>query len=137
MKQRKRILLTSAAAIAVVSVGAIALFGPRGGQATAEGSPVVAVAANEAALLNVTLDAEGKAAFADGMITNSEYEAAVYAYVGCVRSHGIAITEPTWEGGRLNATASYKNRETAKPLIEACYDNHLRGIDVVASRGNR
>jgi|GEM_PF-4008734 len=81
---------------------------------------------------------EQRAALEDGQVTNSEYVNAVYATVACIRAAGIPVSDPSWSGGRLEYTGgpfpTYEELQAAKPTMQACYEQHLRGLDLVQAR---
>jgi hypothetical protein len=131
----KRFLCAGALAVFVACGLTAAVVLWPGGHATAADNPGAPVPAGEAARLAESLDPAAKPALADNKVTQDEYVAAVNAAVACIRSAGYPVTDPAWSAGRLKYTVggfpSEAALKAAKPAIEACYDEHLRSIDLV------
>jgi hypothetical protein len=59
--------------------------------------------------------------------------------VVCIRAAGYQVTDPQWSGGLFKYDVQGFSTEAAlkaaKPSIEACYEQHLRSIDLVWQAG--
>ncbi|MCC7365259.1 MAG: hypothetical protein IT303_12895 [Dehalococcoidia bacterium] len=84
-------------------------------------------------------DAVQQAALGDGAVTMTEYEEGVHATIACYRAAGIPVMDPVWTDGRLDYQAgpfaTKAELDAAKPVMEACYQAHLRGLDVTRAAG--
>ena len=129
------VVAAGVAALAAVAVLAAMAWPGSAGAGPDEGAQVPA---GEVERIAQGAGPEQQAALEDGQVTNSEYVNAVYATVACIRAAGIPVSDPSWSGGRLEYTGgpfpTYEELQAAKPIMQACYEQHLRGLDVVQAR---
>lgn len=99
------------------------------------GEPAGSVPISETSSLGSLLAPDKQEILADGKVTRLEYVAATDAAVACIRAAGIPVLDPQWEGDRLVYTSGpFPSRaavEEARRVLDGCYDEHLRGIDIV------
>ena len=131
----KLILAGAGLALFTALAGAWLVFnGP--GQGSAADNPGAAVPAGESDRLSAALVPGAKAALSDNKVTRDEYVAAVDATVACMRAAGIRVSDPVWSGGSLAYTSEFPSQEglsAGKAVTESCYEDYLRGIDIVWS----
>ena len=134
---RKKLILAGAAlaTFAALAGGGWFMFnGPDEGSAA--DNPGAAVPAGEGDRLGAALVPGAKAALSDNKVTRDEYVAAVDATVACMRAAGIRVSDPVWSGGSLAYTSEFPRQEglsAGKAKTESCYEDYLRGIDIVWS----
>ncbi|MBI5949362.1 MAG: hypothetical protein HY875_14585 [Chloroflexi bacterium] len=119
----------AAAAVVAVTIGAMAMAD--------DGS--VPVPAGEAERLGG--GAQQQAALADGSVTQAEYSEAFQRTLDCLRDAGIPFVvsnnsrgEPQYSAGPF---ASKGELDRAKPVVNGCYVEHLRGLDVAQAAAGR
>lgn len=129
---RERLVLPSAlvaAALLAVTIGALALA--REGTAP--------VPAGEAERLGG--GAQQQTALADGSVTQAEYTAAFQRTLTCLDDAGIpyVVSNDSQGNPRYSAGpfASKADLDAAKPSLDSCYVEHLRGIDVARAAASR
>jgi hypothetical protein len=75
---------------------------------------------------------EQRPAFADNVISRDEYEAAVNRTVSCMRSAGVAVDGPLWEGTSLRLVYSAPSRtemDKARETYADCFARYSREIE--------
>jgi hypothetical protein len=126
-------LITGALVLLLGVAGAFAFLGQN--DAASAGEPAGSVPVSETSLLGSLLAPDKQEILADGKVTRLEYIAATSAAVACIRAAGVPVLDPQWEGDRLVYTGGpFPSRaavEEARPVLDGCYDEHLRGIDIV------
>ena len=117
-----------AAALLAVAVGALAVAN--------DGTPVP-----QGELERLGGGPEQQAALADGSVTQGEYSEAFQNTLHCLASAGIPYTVsndvqgvPRYSAGPFESKADL---DDAKPVIDGCYIEHLRGIDVSRAAAGR
>lgn len=81
------------------------------------------------------LQAESKAAFAEGVITRGEYLDAATRTVQCIKDLGYPVVGPTWGADdRLHYTVGPVS-VSHPPGTQECYDHNLNGIDQAWANG--
>jgi hypothetical protein len=75
---------------------------------------------------------EQRPAFADNVISRDEYEAAVNRTVSCMRSAGVTVEGPSWEGTALRLVYSAPSRaemDKARETYADCFARYSREIE--------
>lgn len=85
--------------------------------------------------------AEQQAALADGVIAKEEYTEAFQRTLACLDDAGISYTVSNDPGGNPRYSAgpfaSKADLDAAKPVMDGCYVEHLRGMDVARATAGR
>lgn len=134
-KTPRFIVLSTAVAVFALTAGFVAFR--VSGSESADGEKA-ALTANDLPLLGG--DAVQQAALADGAASQEDRRVAADATVSCIRDAGIQVSDPSWDGQRYRYSsgpfASKSELDSAKPVLERCYAEHLRGLDVMAASSN-
>lgn len=132
VRTRARLALPSAlvaAALLAVTIGALALAD--------EGTAPVPT--DEAERLGG--GAQQQTALADGSVTQAEYTEAFQRTLTCLDDAGIpyVVSNDSQGNPRYSAGpfASKADLDAAKPSLDSCYVEHLRGIDVARAAASR
>lgn len=132
VRTRERLALPSAlvaAALLAVTIGALALAD--------EGTAPVPTGEAE----RLGGGAQQQTALADGSVTQAEYAAAFQLTLTCLDDAGIpyVVSSDSQGNPRYSAGpfASKADLDSAKPSLDGCYVEHLRGIDVARAAAGR
>jgi len=126
-------------AVAVAALGAAALVGILIGAMALADAGTIPVPQGEAERLGG--GDEQQAALADGEISQDEYSDAFQRTLDCLDEASIPYLVSSGQDGKPEYTAgpfaSKGESDAAKPVIDACYFRHMRGIDVASAAAGR